>query len=752
MSEAKLNRRQFLKTSAALGAGLVIGFQLSGCDQQPHIDANGQLIPNAWLKISTKNVITLIVDKSEMGQGVTTALPTLIAEELEVSLDKIVVEFAPAARIYSNRLFMIQATGGSTSVSSSWQHLRKVGASARQLLISAAAKNWRVDETQCRAEDGFVYHGLSNKRVPYGDLAATASRLPKPSVTLKSKQDFKLIGRPLPRIDNFEKVTGQGLFGIDVDIPNTLIAVVVRCPTFGGKVERYDASKTLKLMGIISVLKISSGIAIIGDTYWQCRQGAEALEVSWDLGKLKNLSSESISKDYAQRSKEEGRTVENRGNVDNFLNNNDNFSNNNDNSIESIYEVPFLAHATMEPQNATVQVRDDGVDVWAPTQGQSNVQEAVSELSGFKHHQIKVHTTLLGGGFGRRICTDFVEEATEISLQLKRTIQVVWSREDDIQHDWYRPASYNVLRAKLDLHGQPQAWHHKIVGPSIVSQIGADFVRPVLPYWIPHTIRGLLGQPVPAILNIITDPTVVEGAEHTGYQIDNFKLEYVAHDPGIPLGFWRSVGSSQNGFIVESFIDELAHKAKTDPYEYRRALLSDEPRRQRVLDQVARQANWHTAPPAGVYRGIAQVYSFFTYVAQVVELSVSEQGQITLHKVYCVVDCGTVINPDIVKAQMEGAIIFGLTATLKGTITIENGAVQQSNFHDYELLRINECPDIEVHIIDSDEDPTGVGEPGVPPIAPAVCNAVYAATQHRVRKLPIKLPATRPNKPSTNQG
>ena len=731
MKKRKLNRRQFLKSSAALGGSLVIGFNLNGCDQQPHIGTGGQLIPNAWLKISSNNIITLLVDKSEMGQGVTTALPTLIAEELEVRLDKIIVEFAPAARIYANRDFMIQATGGSTSVKSSWRNLRKVGASARQLLINAAAQNWRVDAAQCRAEEGYVYHGLSNRRVPYGDLVATASRLPKPSVNLKSKQDFKLIGRSLPKIDNFEKVTGQGLFGIDVDIPNTLIAVVVRCPTFGGQAKSYDDTQTLKLPGITSVLRISSGIAVIGDHYWQCRQGADALKVTWDHGQLKQLSSEQISRDFAKKSNQEGRNVENRGDIETSLNPND--------LLESVYEVPFLAHATMEPQNATVQVRDDGVDVWAPTQGQSNVQEVVSQLSGFKHHQIKVHTTLLGGGFGRRISTDFVEEATEISMQLKRTVQVIWSREDDIQHDWYRPASYNVLKASLNPSGQPKAWHHKIVGPSIVAQIGADFVRPVLPHWIPHTLRGLLGKAVPATLDVITDPTVVEGAEHIGYHINDFRLEYVPHDPGIPLGFWRSVGSSQNGFIVESFIDELAHKSNTDPYEYRRALLADEPRRLRVLDQVALQSSWHKSPPTGVYRGIAQVYSFFTYVAQVVELSVSEQGKINVHKVFCVVDCGTVINPDIVKAQMEGSIIFGLTAALKGLISIENGAVKQSNFHDYEMLRINQCPDIEVYIIDSDEDPTGVGEPGVPPIAPAVCNALYVATKQRIRKLPIKL-------------
>jgi isoquinoline 1-oxidoreductase beta subunit len=696
-----MERRDFLQVTGTIGAGLIIGFRI------PNRRGVAPFAPNAWLRIGTDDSVLVIVDRSEMGQGVTTSLPMLLAEELEADWTKIRFEFAPADKAYINQLFGMQGTGGSSSVRAAWKPLREAGARARSILIAAAAQTWGVEPASCRAEAGAVIHAATSRRLTYGALAQRAAALPVPAdVQLKDPKDWRIAGTPTKRLDTRFKVNGTAQFGIDVRVPGMLTAVVARSPVFGGKVGSFDATAAKAIPGVRHVVQISSGVAVVGDGYWPAKQGRDALKVSWDEGPVAQVSSASISSLFAQRATQDGAVARHDGDAATALAGAAQ-------RVEAVYEMPFLAHATMEPMNCTAHVRADGVDIWAPTQFQTGAQMIGAQIGGIAAEKVAVHTTYLGGGFGRRFELDFIMEALETSKAAGAPVKVIWSREDDIQHAQYRPANYHQLRAGLDAAGQPVAWTHRIVAPSIMARM------------FPQTVKNGL------------DGEAVEGGVGLPYAVSNVHVDYQLTDTGIPVGFWRSVNNSFNAFAVEGFIDELAAAAKQDPYEYRRALLATAPRHRGVLELAATKAGWGTPLPAGRARGIAVYKSFESYAAQVAEVSVSPAGDVRVHRVVCAIDCGMHVNPSTIEAQMQSGIVFGLTAALKGAITIENGRVTQSNFHDYQMLRIAEMPVVEVHIVPSNEAPGGVGEPGTPPIAPAVCNAIFAATGKRIRKLPI---------------
>jgi len=705
-----LDRREFLKKSAAGGTALVIGFYLPS--KYEALAAGPPSEPaslNAWVRIAPNDTVTLMIDKSEMGQGVVTSLAMLLAEELELDWKKIKTEFAPAAPAYFNPLFGVQGTGGSTSVRASWGPLTKAGAAAREMLIAAAAQQWYVDPSACRAENGAVVHTATNKRLNYGALVEEAAKLAVPAnPALKGPKNYKYIGKPVKRLDTPAKSNGKAGFGIDVRLPNMQYAVVARCPVFGGKVKSFDATKAKAVRGVKQVLQISSGVAVVADNTWSAMEGRRALQIEWDEGPNASVSSESIRKLYLENAEKTGAIARKDGDVETALAGAAK-------KVEAGYEVPFLAHATMEPMNCAADVRTDGCDIYAPTQFQTFNQNTGAKLTGLKPEQVRVHTTFLGGGFGRRAEQDFVAEAVEISKASGAPVQVTWSREDDMQHDFYRPAAYTKLTGGLDSDGWPVAWKSRIVSPSIMSR------------FFPGSVKNGI------------DESSVEGQANSKYAIPNFLVEYVLTETGVPVGFWRSVGNSQNGYITECFTEELAKAAGKDSFEFRRKLLANAPRHRGVLELAAEKAGWGKPLPAGQTRGIAVVESFGSFVAEVAEVSVNRKsGEVRVHRVVCAVDCGRHVNPDIIAAQMEGGIVYGLTAALKGQITIAKGRVEQSNFNDYEMLRINEMPKVEVHIVPSNEAPGGCGEPGTPPIAPAVCNAIFAATGKPIRRLPIR--------------
>jgi isoquinoline 1-oxidoreductase subunit beta len=565
-----------------------------------------------------------------------------------------------------------------------------------------------VKREECHAERGAVVHAKSKRRLRYGQLVARASTLPVPAdVPLKDPKDWHIAGKPTKRLDTPSKTNGRAKFGIDTWVPGLRVAVVARSPVFGGKVKSFDATAARRIEGVRDVVQISSGIAVVASGYWPARQGREALKIEWDEGPVATVSSTGISSLFAERAGQPGVVARHDGDPDGSLAGAAS-------KVEADYEMPFLAHTTMEPMNATAHVRPDGVDIWAPTQFQQGAQGIGAQIGGVPLEQVKVHTTYLGGGFGRRFELDFIQEALETSKAAGGVpVKVIWSREDDIQHAQYRPANFHRMRAGLGADGKPVAWTHRIVAPSIMARVFPNMVQ-----------NGLDGESV-------------EGGVGMPYAVPNVHVDYALTDTGIPVGFWRSVNNSYNAFAVETFIDECAAATKADPFEYRRGLLANAPRHRGVLELAAAKAGWGTPPPAGRARGIALHKSFESFVAQVAEVSVSPAGEVRVHRVVCAVDCGMYVNPDTIEAQMQGAIVFGLTAALKGAITIDKGRVQQSNFNDYEMLRLAEMPVVEVYIVPSNEAPGGIGEPGTPPIAPAVCNAIFAATGKRIRKLPI---------------
>ncbi len=705
------DRRNFLKTGAAGAVGLVIGFYLPGSRAAAELApvAPGASALNAWIRIAADDSVTIVIDKSEMGQGIVTSLSMLAAEELECDWKKIRWEFAPADKAYINPAFGVQGTGGSLSTRTSWKPMSQAGASAREMLIAAAAQKWGVDKTVCRAENGEVVNTATKTRASYGSLAKAAAKLPMPAdVPLKDPKTYKLVGKATKRLDTPIKTNGRAEFGIDVRRPGMLHAVVARCPVFGGKATSFDATKAKGVRGVKDVIQISTGVAVVADNTWNAMEGRRALDIKWDEGASASLTSAGISKLFAERTEKPGAVARKEGDASSAMSTAVK-------KMEAVYEAPYQAHVTMEPMNCTADVRADSCHVWVPTQFQTMSEGTAARITGLKPEQIHIHTTYLGGGFGRRAEQDFVAEAVETSKAMGVPIQVTFSREDDMQHDMYRPASYCRFSAGLDAEGWPIAWNARIASPSIMTR-----------FFGPGAVKNGL------------DETSVEGVSDIAYAIPNILVDYQMTEPGIPVGFWRSVGASQNGFFSESFVDEVAAASGKDPYEFRRKLLAKAPRHLGVLELAATKADWSKPLPAGRFRGIAMVKAFDTHVAEVAEISVAKDGTVQVHRVVCAVDCGRVINPSTVEAQMQGGIVYGLTAALKGAITIDRGRVQQSNFSDYDLLRMNEMPRVEVHIVPSEESPTGCGEPGVPPVAPAVCNAIFAATGKRIRTLPVR--------------
>ena len=687
MSRTTINRREFLETGVAAGASLLIGFHLPAFDR----GAAKPFKPNAWIEIRPDGVVTIWTGRSEMGQGVKTAMPMIVAEELEADWTRVQVTQADADPAYGD-----QFTVGSRSVRSGFEPLRQAGAAAREMLVGAAALTWKVPREACRARNGMVEHVATGRRLGYGDLAALAATLPvPPDPPLKPSSEFRILGTRVPRVDTPDKVDGTAVFGLDVRVPGMVYATVARCPVFGGRVKSFDPAPALAVPGVQRVVQISSGVAVVADRTWAAFAGKQAIKIEWDEGKAAQWSSDGIWRAFAAAAERSGEVVRTVGDVDAGLQGAAR-------TVEATYQAPYLAHACMEPMNCTAQLRGNRCEIWAPTQNPQGIERAAAKLTGLPVEAITVHVTYLGGGFGRRGGPmDYATEAVELAKQIAAPVQVVWTREDDIQNAVYRPATYNVLRGGLDARGAPVAWSHRLVGPE-----GGSFL-------------------------------LTRGADELIYPVPHFRLERVIEDPGVPVAPWRGVGPSQNGWVVESFVDELAHAAGKDPYAYRRELVAGHPRLVQVLDLAAERAGWSSPPPAGRARGIALWQFGDTFLAHVAEVSVAGDGAVRVHRVVCAMDCGVVVNPAGVEAQVQSAIIYGLTAALYGEITIDRGRVTQSNFTNYRMLGLAECPELEVHLVRSDAAPGGVGEAGLPPIAPAVCNAIFAGTGKRIRKLPI---------------
>jgi isoquinoline 1-oxidoreductase beta subunit len=735
MDTPTMKRRTFLKLS--LGASsLMFGFRLAlaeeAADNTAMPDSGLQTFqPNAWVKVDNNNHITLMIDKSEMGQGILTALAMLLAEELEVDMNVVRTEFAPADPVYSNSLIGVQVTGGSTGIPSSWDNLRHMGAAARTLFIQAAARRWQVPVQECLARHGQVQHTASERRSNYGELITAAAQESLPDeIRLKDPEEFRIIGKPVPRLDTPLKVDGSAVFGIDVKLDGLVNATIKHPPVFGAKVDNIDDTASRSAQGVIDIFAIPSGVVVVADTFWHAKKAADLLRITWTRPQATVPDSEALRRSWFGLSREEGSNLRSEGAVEEILEENKD-------TLTAVYELPYQAHATMEPMNCTIDLKPDRCDVWVGTQGQGTSQETVVALTGLDYDQVYIHTTYLGGGFGRRGEVDFVAEAVQIAQRVKRPVKLLWTREEDMQHDFYRPASYHVLSGAVK-DGKPAAWTHRLVGSSIMQRIAPDFVPAAMPRWVPRSLKSFASWVTGGVIGMVKDNTLSEGAADLPYAIPNIEVEAVTYDPGVPIGFWRSVGHSSNAFVVESFIDELAHRAQADPYRFRRQLLGDHPRRLGVLDLAAEKAGWGKSLPDGRGMGIAVHKSFNSYAAQVAEVEVDARGGIRVHRVVCAVDCGIVVNPDTVAAQIEGAIVYGLSAALKGAVTLKDGRVQQSNFHNFQVLRMNEMPQVEVYIVPSLEPPTGIGEPGLPVIAPAVANAIFAATGKRLRRLPIR--------------
>lgn len=728
-----MHRRTFLQLSTLAAGGFLLGFQLEDSFAGDARDAAGSFKPNAWLRIESSGAVVFILDKTEMGQGVYTALPVILAEELEFNPELLRIEMAPADRVYVNsQLGGIQMTGGSTSVASTYQILRQAGATARTLLVEAAAKRWGVAPQSCRASDGRVYHPQNALSLSYAELAQDASRLKVPDeVPLKSSQEFKLIGKSYRRLDSRLKVSGEAAYGIDVKLPELRVAIYLRSPVLHATIKRWDGTKAKASLGVEDVVQMGEGIVIVAQRYWQARKAAELLEVEWEGGAT-DLSSAGIFAAFAEAARP---TIEGLSREHSFPKEPGGALK----TVEADYEVPYAAHAAMEPINCTVRITDRLCEIWAPTQAPGLAQQIAHELTGLPLEQVKVHTTFLGGGFGRRLYQDYVTQAVSIALLVKKPIKLLWSREEDFQHDFLRPATFHGVRAALDEKGRCRTWLHAIAGPSILSETLPSWVPTILPTWLPNFMKRGAGSALGSVVRTLEkDPTSVEGAADMPYDIPELEVQFERVDPGIPIGFWRSVGHSYTGFVVETMIDELAQKAGQDPVSFRLDLLGKAPRHAAVLRELATRSGWGQPTAAGLFRGLALHASFGSICGQVVEVRV-DGSTIKVERVISVVDCGQVINPQIAEAQIAGGIVFGLSAALYGDLTVEKGAVKQSNFHDHPVLRYDQCPRIEVSFMQNQEKPTGLGEPGVPPLAPALANAVFAATGKRLRSLPLKL-------------
>lgn len=714
----QLDRREFVKASIVAGGSLLVVSTLpmqSRAEERLGIvpAAAAPFHPNAFITIAPDGKVTVTVGQSEMGQGVLTSLPMIVADELEVDWNDVAFEQGPAGKEFANPMLGSQITGGSSSVKAFIDPLRKNAAAVREMLVAAGAASIGVAVNECKADGGKVVHTASGRSVPYGRLLEEAAKIKPPAnPTLKDPKDFRYIGKSVKRLDSPEKVNGTGIFGIDVKLPGMLTATVLRSPVIGGTVKTCDDSSAKAVKGVRSVIKIDSGIAVVADNYWAAKKGRSALKVTWDDGQMASVSSDSIYETFKKAADEEAGLVAKKiGNVAGAYPNAAK-------TLEAVYYAPYLAHATMEPMNATADVRPDGVDVWAGVQAQMVAQGMAAKAAGVTPEKVRVHTTLLGGGFGRRL-GEYVIDAVVLSKAVGKPVKVVWTREDDMQNDFYRPATYNKMTAGIGDDGMPVFWQHRVVNQSIMASLGPSIFGFAPP-------EGQL------------DDSSFEGAHDLPYKIPDLQVDWIKKNPGIPVGFWRSVGSSHTAFSTECFLDELAAAAGKDPLEYRLALLQDSPRHAGVLKLAAEKAGWGKPLAKGTGRGIAVHESFGSYVAEVAEVSVGSDGIPKVHRVVIAVDCGQYVNPDTVKAQMEGGMVYGLTAALYGEITLKNGRIEQNNFYDYKMLRMNEMPKCEVYIMQSGEKHGGVGEPGTPPIAPAVCNAIYAVTGKRIRSLPIR--------------
>jgi isoquinoline 1-oxidoreductase beta subunit len=700
-----LTRREFVAAGVAAGAGLVVGFYL------PHAGRRGKEVfsPNAYLRITTDDKVTIVCARSEMGQGVRTALPMILAEELEADWKQIEIEQAGASTLYGD-----QSTGGSASVKTTWDPMRKAGAAAREMLISAAALTWGVPRSSCVAENGAVLHGASKRRLSYGELVEKAATLPIPTdVPLKQNKDYKIVGQRLARVDTPSKVKGEALFGIDFRMPGMKYAVLSRSPTIGGKALSFDDAESKRVAGVRYVAKISdAAVAVVADSVWGAMEGRRMLNVSWDPGPNKDLNSAAVTESLKQAATKKGASLYSVGDVSKVTGR----------RISAEYQLPFMAHAPMEPGNCTAHFQGTKCELWAPTQVPQDCRDQVAKALGLDPDQVKVNVTLMGGGFGRRLEYDYAVEAALVSKAANAPVKVIWTREDDMRFSTYRPASLHQLSAVLDGAGWPVAFTHRIVAPSI---------------------SGQKGQPGPNGV----DPDLPDEAAFV-YGLPNVSLEYVLAETAVPLGWMRSVYALQAGFASESFIDELAAAAGKDPLEYRLHMLKKDEniqyfettwhtaRMRGVLQLAADKAGWKSTLPAGRFRGIACFGCFSSYVGEVVEISMENEVP-RVHRVVAAVDCGQVVNPSILEQQIQGGIVYALSNALRAKITIEKGRVVQGNFDDYAPLRMDETPVVEVYAVPSTEAPTGIGEPSVPPLAPALCSAIYAATKNRTRALPI---------------
>jgi isoquinoline 1-oxidoreductase beta subunit len=706
---ATLKRRSFLQLSVALGGGLVVPFHAATfAGPASASEADMAFKPNAFVRITNAGRITVVVPYVEMGQGTYTSLTMLVAEELEVPLAKIQVEAAPPDdKLYGNPLLGFQVTGGSTSIRAAWTPWREAGATARTMLVAAAASTWGVAPESCSAQNAEVMHGPTGRKLGYGALADKAATMPVPGkVALKDRSAFKLIGSSAPRVDSVAKSTGKATFGIDTQLPGLQVASVASSPVKGGKVLKVDDSKARAVKGVTQIVVLDDAVAVVGQHMGATRKALALLDITWNEGANKGYSTQTLVDELAAASKHDGVVAEKKGDVAQALAGAAQ-------RVDAVYQIPLLAHATMEPMNCTVRLTKDTCEVWLGTQVATRVQAVVAKITGMPVGRVVVNNQLIGGGFGRRLETDMAELAVRVALKVNTPVKVVWSREEDVQHDIYRPYYYDVLAAGLDSTGKPVAWSHRVVGSSIIAR------------WVPQIFKNGL------------DADAVEAA-YGPYTFPNLLVDYVRQEPaGVTTGWWRGVGVTHNAFMVEGFIDELAATARQDPIAYRKALLDAHPRARAVIEQVAQKSGWGRKMPAGSGQGVALAFGFGTYVAQVADVDVAASGEVTVRRIVCVVDCGQAVNPDTVIAQMQGGAVFGLSAALWGQVTLKNGRVEQSNFHDYPVVRMNQTPQTEVYLVPSSEAPGGIGEVGTTCTGPAVVNAIFAATGKRLRKLPI---------------
>ena len=701
------DRRTFLTGTAALvvAAAIPIGGRMARAASPA-----GPFAPNAFIRIGEDGKIVLVMRDVEMGQGIWTGASMLMAEELDVGLDQVTPDFAPPNdKLYASPILGLQATGGSTSIRADWESLRKAAAIARAVLVQAAALQWKVEPAACRVERGTVKHAASGRTASYAALVPIALTLPlSTDAPLKDRGNWALIGTPQKRVDTPTKVNGKTVYGIDVQIPGMKIATVALCPVLGGKLRHVDDAAARKLGGVVDVLKIENGVAVVGDHFWAAKQGLEALDIDWDLGPQAGLSQADIEKGHADASQADGLVASKVGDPDAAIAGASV-------KLDAVYQLPFLAHAPMEPINCTVHVRPDGADVWCGTQVPTRAQAEAAKAAGLTLDQVTLHNHMIGGGFGRRLEAEYVGIAAAFAKQVSYPLKMVWTRETDIQHDRYRPFYFDRIAAGLDAGGKIVGWTHKTTGSSVMAR------------WAPPGMRK----------NGI-DPDAVECAEDPIYETGARKVSWVRHEPpGVITAWWRGVGPAHNIFVIESFIDELAHAAKQDPVAFRRPLLSKTPRALKVLELAAEKSGWGSPLPAGTGRGIMVQSAFGSFLSVVCEVQVTDGGQIRLRRITAAMDCGQAINPDSVRAQLEGGLIFGMTSALYSEITLEQGRVQQSNFNSYRMLRMNETPPVDVHIVESTEKPGGLGETGTAAAFPAIANAVFAASGKRLRRLPL---------------